>query len=67
VLRRLFWAETNPRAETSPLGHPRPSISSGLLQPVNPGGADVMLTSAALFLKNPFLFCFKIPENVFNL
>jgi hypothetical protein len=38
------------------------------LQPVNPGGADVMLTSAAYYLKNPlFPFYFKIPENAFNL
>jgi hypothetical protein len=37
------------------------------LQPVKPWSANVMLTSAAYFLKIPFLFCLKIPENVFNL
>jgi hypothetical protein len=31
-------------------------------QPVNPGAADVMLTSAAFFLKIPFLFCLKFQK-----
>jgi hypothetical protein len=61
------WAETDRRAETSPLGGPRPSSAYGPLSACQLCGADVMLTSAAYFLKIPFLFCLKFPENVFNL
>jgi hypothetical protein len=36
-------------------------------QPFKNQEADVMLTSAALFLKIPFPLCLKIPENVCDL
>jgi hypothetical protein len=55
------WASMgrNPfRAGTSPLGRPRPSDGSGLYSLLTPGA----LTSAAQFLKIPFLFCLKFQK-----
>jgi hypothetical protein len=65
--RRPFWAEIKPWARSSPLGRPRPSRTPGFPFGLLTEGADVMLTSAGFFLKNLFLFCLKIPENVFDL